>query len=141
MTIQTVKKKRKSPRKSKAFKLTDEILQEIKLLGGHGATLDHIRIYYGVEKNKFYAIAEENPAILDAIFEGRTKTMFSVAGALMQKIKEGNVAAMMFWLKTQGRWCENHVIGLTDTPRDKIIPSKLGTDPIEASRIYQEIMK
>jgi len=131
----------KKRQRSKPFKLTDEVLKEIEILGGHGATLDNLRIYYGVRESKFYKICEENPAIVDAIFRGRTKTTFSVAGLLLEKAKGGNVAAMIFYLKTQGRWVEHHIPGLTDTPRDKVIPKSLGTDPVEASRIYQEIMK
>lgn len=140
-TIENEPIPRQRRERKKGFRATKAVLKEIEILGGHGATLENIRAYYGVGKNKFYVICEKQPRVVEAIFRGRTRTVLSVAGLLLEKAKGGNVTAMIFYLKTQGRWTENHIVGLTDAVRDKIIPTSLGTDPVEASRIYQEIMK
>ena len=125
------------------FELTDELLKEIEVLGGHGATLETIRIYYDVEKKYFARLCARNSRIADALLRGQTKMTLSIAGKIVEQARAGNVSAATFYLKTQGgaAWRQMQIIGLAEPPRDKLIPSKLGTDPIEASRIYQEIMK
>ncbi len=135
-----VSEDKKAPRAPR-FVLNEKILKEIELLGGHGATVENLRIYYGVSERKFRTLCEKDSRIVDAIFRGRTKTVFGIAGLLIEKARAGNVAAMIFYLKTQGHWKENHEIGLSAISHDKIIPKKLGTDPVEASRIYLEVMK
>lgn len=44
----------------------------------------------------------------DELELGRAEANAEIARTLYQQAKNGNVAAMMFWLKTRARWTEKH---------------------------------
>jgi len=44
----------------------------------------------------------------DELELGRADANAEIARTLYQQAKNGNVAAMMFWLKTRARWTEKH---------------------------------
>ncbi len=119
----------------------EDFIKEVEVLGGHGLLLMDLWSYFGLKKNYWYNYCKKNPEIPDAMIRGKTRAGVMVTSQLMKKIKEGNVTCIIFYLKTQMGWRETRVLDLTPETKDVLIPKKLGDNPIEASRIYQEIMK
>lgn len=113
------------------------------MLGGLGLTLKDLRYYYGFGMNEgpWFNLLKKHPEVPNAWIEGRAKTVGWVAQQLMNKMKSGNVTAMIFYLKTQGHWIEKHTVEVTNPEKPDLIPLKLGKDPIKATKAYQKIMR
>lgn len=60
----------------------------------------------GVCPRTFLTKKQQSPEIQEALERGRARANTFVAGKLMQTIKDGNVTAMIFWLKSRGGWME-----------------------------------
>lgn len=127
--------------KNKKLALTSELIREIEVFSKHFLTIDEIAYNLGVKPKEFQRFCEKNRKVTEIISAARSRTKEFVVGKLMERVNAGNVAAITFVLRTQFGFHENNHAGLTEPTRDKIIPKKLGLDPIEATRIYQEIMK
>lgn len=128
-------------KKNKRLALTSELIREVQVFGEHFLTIDEIAYNLGVKPKYFQRFCEKHREVVEVISSARSKTKAFVVGKLMEKVNAGNVPAMIFVLKTQFGFHESVNVGLTESTRDKLIPKKLGTDPIEATRIYQEVMK
>ena len=141
----TVKRPRKiSEREKRGVKprqiVTPEMVEEVKVLSGRGLTQEQIHRYYGWSKDVWYARCKEHPELRDGFYQGKAKTISFVAGKLMELVKKGNLSAIIFYLKTQGRFSEHN---LADVPyHDGSIANILpkGIDPVEASKVYQQVM-
>lgn len=123
------------------FEFTEDILKEIEVLAGRGLTNEQIFNYYGVGKNFWYESKQANPEIDKAFQRGKSKTISMVSGKLMEKIRQGNLSAIIFYLKTQARWSEHSTLGIEGGDKPTGAPLVITVnDPVEASRIYQQIM-
>lgn len=124
------------------FAVTKDILKEVEMLAGRGLTQEQIHWYYGLKKDAWYAIVKKNPELRTSIRSGKAKTVSMVSGKLMELVKKGNLSAIIFYLKTQGRFSEKSSIRVTSDKKSKSFQELriTTTDPIEASKIYQQIM-
>lgn len=127
--------------KSCNYKPDENFIKEVELLGGHGMTLDNLRHYYRFKNTAWFKFLDKNPAVIEALINGRLKTGLFVAQCLLDQVKKGSVAAMIFYLKTQMRWTEHSTIGVTTENKNDVIPLKLGNDPVKAVKAYQKIMR
>ncbi len=120
--------------------VTPELLQEVERLAGQGLTNEMIHYYYGVGATCWYEYIRLYPELGMAFKRGKPKAVNMVSGKLMEKVQEGNLTAIMFYLKTQARWSET--INVKGDPGGvEPIPSVENvSDPVEAARIYQQIM-
>lgn len=116
------------------------MLEEVKILSGRGLTNEQLYCYYGVSGHCWYDTIQRHPELGEAFKEGKAKTIAMVAGELMKAIRNGNVSAIIFYLKTQARWSDPDIIKPTDAEISKTRYSITTTDPVEAARIYQQIM-
>ena len=70
----------------------------------------------------------------DELDLAKSKANASIGGALFNKAKNGDTAAMIFWMKTQAKWAERHELDHSSTdgsmkPVDKVEISIVGQDP------------
>ena len=70
----------------------------------------------------------------DELDLAKSKANASIGGALFNKAKNGDTAAMIFWMKTQAKWAERHELDHTSSdesmkPVDKVEISIVGQDP------------
>ena len=75
--------------------------------------------------------------------EGKAKTLELVVGKLMEKVLQGNLSAIIFYLKTQYRWSEHTTFSGTFKNKAGALtktPPLANVDPTEAAKIYSEIM-
>jgi nitrogen regulatory protein PII-like uncharacterized protein len=124
------------------FNLTDEILKEIEILAGRGLTNEMIHNYYGVGKDTWYNAKIRCPEIEKAFQRGKARTISMVSGKLMEKIRHGSLEAIKFYLRTQAQWIDR-AVQVSDNKGAALPAPPLvitASDPVEASKVYQEIM-
>ncbi len=115
---------------------------DIEQLSARGLTQDQMADYFGVHLSTFEQSLRRNDNLRDAFRRGKSKQIALVSGELIKQIKEGSTAATIFFLKTQAKWKETsadqkHVI-VTKNEEEKV--KFKDKDPIEAAKLYQEIM-
>ena len=75
--------------------------------------------YLGIPDRTFRVIIGRDSAVSAAYKRGRAKAIGSIAQSLLQKAKNGNVSAMVFYLKTQAGWRETEAV-VDDSPAQKV---------------------
>lgn len=69
-------------------------------------TLEQMSDYFGIARNTFNAICERQPEVLEHYKRGKTRAIGNVAKNLLTLANEGNLTAIIFYLKTQAGWRE-----------------------------------
>lgn len=107
---------------------TDQQLQDVEDLS---ATLTQKQLadYLGISDRHFRRLMEEDERIMSAYKKGRAKSFKAVADNLISMAKNGNVAAAIFYLKTQAGWKEQEYQETDTNVVFKIVsPDELNTD-------------
>lgn len=89
--------------------LTVEQIVQVEALAAV-LSVEQIADYFGIGKTTFYRMMERSPEILERYKKGRAKAIGSVAQGLLQQARDGNMAAAIFFLKTQAGWRETQVV-------------------------------
>ena len=106
-----------------AVELTPEQVIELKALA---AVLNKSQVadYFGISENTLRAIEKRQPEVSEAYKKGRVNQIAGMGGNLIKLAKAGNVAANIFYLKTQAGWKEDQsevvdipAINITVDPR------------------------
>lgn len=69
-------------------------------------TKGQIADYFGISETTLRAIEERQPEVSDAYKKGKVNQIASMGSNLLKLAKAGNVAANIFYLKTQAGWRE-----------------------------------
>lgn len=120
-----------------AFRATDEQRRTVKAMAGFGVPQEDIAKHIEIDPKTLRLHFRRE---LDAgVLEANAK----VAQSLFHMATQGkNVAAAIFWLKARAGWREKQEIELsTKPPEPTSVESIVTTDPIEAARVYQRIMR
>ncbi|HSH51968.1 MAG TPA: hypothetical protein VK982_09635 [Bacteroidales bacterium] len=73
--------------------------------------MEQIAHFYGMTRKTLYSVMERQPEAEIAMRKGKAKAIAAIGRSLILQAKEGNTAAMMFYLKTQAGWREtNHTV-------------------------------
>jgi hypothetical protein len=121
------------------FEITEKVIQKITEMSGL-MTQTEMHQFFGIGKTLWYEKKASNPEMAAAIKSGETKKKMFVASKLMQEIRNGNVTAMIFYLKTKAKWCEKKKVEISASRKLMELPSNLGVDPVAAAQKYKEIM-
>ena len=89
--------------------LTAEQIVQVEALAAV-LSVEQIADYFGIGKTTFYAIMERQPEVSERYKKGKADAISSVAQGLLQQAREGNMAAAIFFLKTQAGWRETQVV-------------------------------
>ena len=86
----------------------DEQVIELKALAAV-LSKGQIADYFGISETTLRAIEARQPEVLDAYKKGRVRQIADMGNNLVQLAMDGNVAANIFYLKTQGQqaWQED----------------------------------
>lgn len=137
-------KKREKPGPKPVADVNDEFLNKIEELSRKQFNQEQIRAYFGIKKGSWYALSKKHPEIRIRIKKGRSLTLEFVINKFFEKIEEGDVKCILFYLERKAKWRELSKIDLdAKIKTDKKEPLELKittTDPVEAGRIYEKIM-
>ena len=87
--------------------LTDEQIAKVETLASV-LRVEQIADYFGISHKTFYDIMQRDPRVFTNYKRGKAQAVEGVASNLVAKCNAGDVPSMIFYLKTQGRWKENH---------------------------------
>ena len=95
-------------------------------MASRGLTVAQIASCLGISETTLYKKQNEYAEFMDAIKRGRAEGINQVSNALFEKATQGNVTAMIYYLKTRDRenWGENQPEPLKEIPPMKIILNK-----------------
>ncbi|MFB6349469.1 hypothetical protein ACFBZI_08550 [Moraxella sp. ZJ142] len=85
--------------------LDDKQIAQVEALASV-LTIEQIADYFGISRKTFYAIMERQPEVSTHYKRGKAKAIGSIAQNLLTQAKEGNLTAIIFFLKTQAGWRE-----------------------------------
>lgn len=69
-------------------------------------TLEQMSDYFGIARNTFRAVCERQLEVLEHYKKGKARAIGNVAKNLLTIANEGNLTAIIFYLKTQAGWRE-----------------------------------
>lgn len=87
--------------------LTPAQIEQCEKYAVVGLNFDQIAALCDVSPTTFDEILKRQPEVARAIEKGRSRGIGGVANTLYQQAMSGNMTAVIFYLKTQGRWKEN----------------------------------
>jgi len=94
-----------NPNDPRFWKPTEEILAQIEQYASQGLTQEQIAYNVGITPQTFSLKKHDFPELDSAIKKGKAQGMQIVTNKLFEKIKGGNLIAMIFFLKCNG-WKE-----------------------------------
>ena len=103
----------------------DDQVIELKALAAV-LTKSQIADYFGISETTLRAIESRQPEVLDAYKKGRVKQISDMGSNLVKLATEGNVAANIFYLKTQGQgaWQEQQPEAQEIPPINIVVDSR-----------------
>lgn len=123
------------------YTVTPEMVIKVKDLSGKGLTQEQIYRYYGWGRDTWFDRCKKHPELRAAVLEGRSKTIAYVTSKLMELVAEKNLGAIIFYLKCRANFSELKPEKDHDPESDAPNVTVFNvTDPIEAAKIYQQIM-
>ena len=102
---------------------TDEICKEAGEMASRGLTVTQIGHCLGISDATVYRAQSEFPEFCEAIKRGRSSGIQTVANALFDKAKDGDVTSMIFYLKKRDResWGDEYIEPAKEIPPINII--------------------
>ena len=101
----------------------DSICEQAHEMASRGLTVSQISDCLGISESTLYGNQNEYKEFMDAIKKGRAEGLHSVSNALFEKATQGNVTAMIYYLKVRDRanWGENQPVPLREIPPMQIV--------------------
>lgn len=127
----------------KKFEFSEDILKKIERLAGLKFSKHEICDYFGISQTTWYSAQLKNVEIDLSFKRGKSSKMAQVCEMILEKALEGNMAACALYVKGLSSWRDETKISgdvHVEVSHNKDVITKLGNDPMEASRIYQRIM-
>jgi len=122
------------------FLPTDEEIKEVSMLAGLGLTKYLIQNYFGHSKDVWSKAEKRTPELRKGFQRGQAQAIAKVSKKLWDLIMAGNLQAILFYLRTRAGWSERYDPELDCNVAEPDISINV-IDPIEAAKIYQQIMK
>ena len=126
-----------SPLGRPAWIPTDSVCQEAREMASNGLTVSQISDCLGISESTLYAKQGEYKEFMDAIKKGRADGIHKVSNALFEKAIQGNVTAMIYYLKVIDRenWGENQPESLREIPPMQIVVDSRARDRTRTNMI------
>ena len=101
----------------------DSVCQEAREMASNGLTVAQIADCLGISESTLYGKQNEYTEFVGAIKRGRAEGIHKVSNALFEKATQGNVTAMIYYLKVRDRenWGENQPEPLREIPPMQIV--------------------
>jgi transcriptional regulator with XRE-family HTH domain len=86
------------------IEITEELCKKAEALSAQGLTMEQIATVLGMSASSLYEKQKENLELLESIKKGRDKGIATITNALFNSAKDGNLGAMIFYLKNRAGW-------------------------------------
>lgn len=103
-------RKNKGGRPKKA--LSHEQIIQVEALGAV-LSIEQIANYFRMSKSTFYSVMERQPEILERYKRGKSIAIVNAGKGLLKLVREGNLGAIIFYLKTQAGWRERTQVDIS----------------------------
>lgn len=90
----------------KLIVFTDEQVNQVEKLATLHLTAKQIADFMGINRDTFFAIMERQEQVRAAFNKGQASLITLASQTLAQKIKDGDLTATIFFLKTKAGWKE-----------------------------------
>ena len=94
--------------------LTEEQLAKVPILA-EVLTVSQMADYFGIHRDTFNEIAKRNEDVFRFYKKGKANAIADIGGGLLAKAREGDLGAMIFFLKTQAQWRETNKVEIEST--------------------------
>ncbi len=112
------------------FVFEDEEVKQVEKLSSV-LNQEQMAHFFGMSPSTFDKIISRDQRIRDAFDKGRAKALAMVGGKLLKKALDGNLTAMIFFMKAQAGWRDqNQQVELTGKGGGPIETKDLSDDPI-----------
>jgi len=88
-------------------------LHQVQELASLGLTTEQIGYFYGLHPWSVELYRRQRPEFNEALERGRSVGIQHAAAALRGQINSGNIAAIIFYLKSRGKWREVNSMEVT----------------------------
>lgn len=117
----------------KAKTLTDKQVIQVEALAA-ALSLEQIADYFGIHRETFDRMRKGNPEIDQQYKKGKSQAIEIAANSLLKQVREGNIAATCFYLKTQAGWKETHALEHSGPEGKPLLPDDVMSAIIKAVR-------
>jgi len=100
--------------------------EEVKTVGELAETMTQKQIadHFGISSATFERILRRQDDVMMAYKKGKSSKIQYVASKLMDKIEDGDLTAIIFFMKTQAGWTEKQAMELT-SPDGTMTPTRI----------------
>ncbi len=93
---------------------------------------DQIAQFYGITRDGLQRRLRRTSELRVALDKGRARALTMVAGSLLRKVRDGDTASIIFYLKTRGGWSEKHQDAETELMKAQAKLTKATADTARA---------
>tara|TARA_Y100001937_G_scaffold2595_1_gene3251 strand:- start:2447 stop:2869 length:423 start_codon:yes stop_codon:yes gene_type:complete len=86
------------------IEITPELCKKAESLSAQGLTMNQIASVLGIGESTLYEKINDYPEFSESIKRGKDKGIEQITNALFTSAKEGNLGAMIFFLKNRAGW-------------------------------------
>jgi len=101
-------------------KLTSDQIAQVEVLAAF-LTVEQMADYFCISRKTFYNMMEKDQEINTRYKRGQAATVKDIASNLITKAREGDMTAIIFFLKTRAGWRETQKFELTGEEGGPII--------------------
>lgn len=112
-------------------------VKQVEELAGRGLTRHQIAAALGMCPATLYNRQNDDPEFAKALERGKAQTIAMVAGKLMDQVNEDNLAAIIFYLKSQAGWSEKQNIELTGKDGNAIEVNHHGIEALSTEALLE----
>lgn len=124
-------------------KPTPENLEKIEQLSRDGLTQFYVAAHFGLAERSWYERCAKFPQFSHAYHKGRSNGVEDAVQCIKKGVEKGNQRSAEFYLRYIAKYNDQGRVQDEDVNQfmPKKTPELSTTDPAEAARIYQSIMK
>lgn len=124
-------------------KVTPEALEKIEQLSRDGLTQFYVAAHFGLAEKSWYERCASMPEFSQAYWRGKAKGVEDAVNCIKKGVESNNQRSAEFYLRYVAKYTDQGKPQDEDVNQfvPKETPDLSTTDPAEAARIYQRIMK
>lgn len=120
----------------KIITITEEHYSQVEALAAY-LTQEQIADFLGMGRTTFNERLDSDERLSEHYKKGKAKAVGKAASKLMEAVNDGNLTAIIFFLKTQGGWRETSKLDLSSEDGSMSPSNETGKAVLEAIKAKQ----